>query len=137
MAGELLLDTGPLVSLLDKSQRSHAACRSVFERWTGPLVTSEAVLTEASHLLRNVQNGVSACLRFILQGGTILMPTTTGALRRANELVIKYGDLPMDYADATLVVLAEELSTNQVFTLDRSDFEIYRIKSRRHFEILP
>jgi hypothetical protein len=44
---------------------------------------------------------------------------------------------PMDYADSTLVVLAEELGTNQVLTIDRRDFGVYRIRDRRRFEILP
>jgi hypothetical protein len=51
--------------------------------------------------------------------------------------VKQYADLPMDYADATLVVLAEELETNLVFTTDRRDFSVYRIKGRRRFDVLP
>jgi predicted nucleic acid-binding protein len=49
----------------------------------------------------------------------------------------RYDDLPMDFSDATLVVLAEQLGTNIVFTTDRHDFEIYRIKGRRAFAIKP
>ena len=67
----------------------------------------------------------------------MLVPMTRGALQRTRSLVEKYGDLPMDYTDATLVVLAEELSTNLVFTLDRTDFEVYRIHSRSRFKIVP
>jgi uncharacterized protein len=51
--------------------------------------------------------------------------------------VTKYADLPMDYADATLVALAEELDTNLVLTTDRRDFGLYRIRGRRRFEIVP
>jgi uncharacterized protein len=58
-------------------------------------------------------------------------------LRRAWELMRKYSGLPMDFADATLVVLAEEVETDLVFTTDRRDFEIYRIKGRKQFRILP
>jgi len=65
------------------------------------------------------------------------VPATRTSLRRSRELVSQYSDLPMDYADATLVVLAEELNTSLVFTTDRRDFAVYRIKGRRRFEIVP
>jgi hypothetical protein len=48
-----------------------------------------------------------------------------------------YADLPMDYADATLVALAEELDTDAVLTTGRRDFEVYRIGERRRFRIFP
>ena len=68
---------------------------------------------------------------------TDIIPVCHYCHNEIHELVNKYSDLPMDYADASLVALAEELSTNLVFTLDRKDFGIYRIKSRRHFKIFP
>lgn len=49
----------------------------------------------------------------------------------------RYADLPMDYADATLVALGEELDTDAVLTTDRRDFEVYRLRERRPFRILP
>jgi predicted nucleic acid-binding protein len=137
VAGELLLDTGALVSLLDRSQRHHAACRRVLEEWTGPIVSTEAVLTEAAHLLAGVRGGPIACLDFFLAGGAVLVPTASSALQRVRVLVQKYSDLPMDVADATLVVLGEELATDTVFTTDRVDFSVYRLKGRRRFRILP
>lgn len=135
--GELLLDTGALVSLLDRSQRRHEDCVKVFESWRGRVVTSEAVLTEATHLLGRVPGGREACLEFFLAGGAILVPASPSSLARCRELIIRYSDLPMDFADATLVELAEQLSTDLVFTLDRRDFEIYRIGRNRPFQILP
>jgi uncharacterized protein len=137
MPGELLLDTGGLVSLLDRSQRLHGACMDVFDGWTAPVVSTEAVLTEATHLLGRVPGGGRACLDFFLSGAAILVPTTLASLRRCRALLEKYADLPMDFADATLVVLAEELGTNLVFTTDRRDFTVYRIGRRRRFQVLP
>jgi uncharacterized protein len=137
VAGELLLDTGALVSLLDRSQKHHAAFTRFFRQWDRPVVSSEAVLTEATHLLGSVNGGRAACLDFFLSGGAVLVPATTTSLRRSRELVVQYADLPMDYADATLVVLAEELDTQTVFTTDRKDFGVYRIRGRRRFEIVP
>ena len=137
MTGELLLDTGALVSLLDRSQKGHPACARFFADWDRPVVSTEAVLTEATHLLGGVRGGRQACLDFFLSGAALLVPATKASLRRARELVGQYADLPMDHADATLVVLAEELGTNLVFTTDRRDFGVYRIKGRRRFEVRP
>ena len=137
MAGELLLDTGALVSLLDRSQKHHGTFAAFFGEWDRPVVSTEAVLTEASHLLGGLPGGRPACVDFFLSGGALLVPATTASLRRSTDLVSQYADLPMDYADATLVVLAEELGTNLVLTTDRRDFGVYRIKGRRRFDILP
>jgi predicted nucleic acid-binding protein len=137
VAGELLLDTGALVSLLDRSQRNHEACARFFAEWDQPVVSTEAVLTEATHLLGGTRGGRLACVDFFLSGAALLVPATKASLRRSRELIGQYSDLPMDYADATLVVLAEELGTNVVFTTDRRDFAVYRIKGRRGFEIRP
>ncbi|HEY3130643.1 MAG TPA: PIN domain-containing protein [Acidobacteriota bacterium] len=137
MAGELLLDTGALVSLLDRSQSYHRECVGVLDDWEGSLVSTEAVLTEATHLLGRVPGGRRACVEFVLAGGVVLVPSTLASLRRVRDLLETYSDLPMDYADATLVVLAEDLSTNLIFTTDRRDFEIYRIKGRKRFHVVP
>src|SRR5687768_7974825 len=137
MPGDLLLDTGALVSLLDRSQRFHEQCLRFFEGWQGRVVSTEAVLTEATHLLGRVRGGRSACLDFFLTGGAVLVPSALLSLRRSRELLDKYSDLPMDYADSTLVVLAEDLDTDLVFTTDRRDFQVYRWKDRKRFRIVP
>ncbi len=137
MAGELLLDTGALVSLLDRSQSYHAEFAKFFQSWKGPVVSTEAVLTEASHLLARGPGGPRACCDFFLEGGAVLVPSSPLSLRRCRELVDTYRDLPMDYADATLVTLAEELDTSRILTTDRRDFSVYRIHGRRKFRIEP
>ena len=136
MAGELLLDTGALVGLLDRSQSIHQACVDSYSAWTGHVVTTEAVLTEAMHLLSDVHNGGLACIDFILEGGAVMVPSTDLSLRRCRALLEKYADLPIDFADSTLIVLAEELNTDLIFTFD-SDFRVYRIRGRKHFQIVP
>lgn len=137
MAGELLLDTGALVSLLDRSQSYHAEFAKFFQSWKGSVVSTEAVLTEASHLLARVPGGLRACCDFFLEGGAVLVPSSPLSLRRCRELIDMYHDLPMDYADATLVTLAEELDTSRILTTDRRDFSVYRIHGRRKFRIEP
>lgn len=137
MAGELLLDTGALVSLLDRSQHRHVAFTAYFERWSGEVVTTEAVLTEAIHLLARLRGGPETCLDFVLSGGAVLVPASNASLRRARSLIEQYRDLPMDYADATLVALAEDIGTDLIFTTDQRDFSVYRIGGRRGFTLLP
>ena len=137
MAGELLLDTGALVSLLDRSQTHHQKCRRVFADWRGPVVSTEAVLTETTHLLAGVRGGRAACVDFFLSGGALLVPSTATSLQRVRKLLDKYADRPMDFADATLVALAEELDCSSVFTTDRTDFSVYRVRGRKPFRLVP
>jgi predicted nucleic acid-binding protein len=137
VAGELLLDTGGLVSLLDRSQDGHAACVRVFERWSRPVLTTEAVITEATHLVGRWRGGVSLVLRFVIDGGAVLVPGSDEALQRAHDLVRRYADLPLDYADATLVALAEDVRTEHILTLDRRDFSALRWGRNRAFRIYP
>jgi predicted nucleic acid-binding protein len=137
MADELLLDTGALVSLLDRSQTHHLECRRAFADWTGRVVSTEAVLTEATHLLAGVRGGRTACVDFFLSGGALLVPSSPTSLQRVRKLLEKYADLPMDFADATLVALAEELDCTTVLTTDRTDFSVYRIRGRKSFRIVP
>lgn len=137
MTAELLLDTGALVSLLDLSQPLHRDFATAFREFRGTLVSTEAVLTEAIHLLSRVPGGAEACLGFFLAGGAVLVPSSPASLERCRQLMKQYRDLPMDFADATLVALAEELDTQQILTTDRRDFSVYRISGERPFKVLP
>ncbi len=136
MGAELLLDTGALVSLLDRSQSRHGEFVRFFEGFEGTVLSTEAVLTEATHLLGRLRGGRAACLDFFLSGGAVLIPAGPASLKRCRALLERYADLPMDYADATLVALAEEVGTNLVLTTDRRDFGVYRV-GRRRFDVLP
>lgn len=132
-----LLDSGPLVALLSGRDTHHARCASIFETIEGIPITSEAVLTEAMHLLGRRPEGAQACLDFFRRGGALLVPLTSRLLGRCAALMESYRTLPMDFADATLVALAEEFSIPRVLTLDRRDFSVYRRHGRRAFTIVP
>lgn len=136
-SAELLLDTGALVACLHRDDRDHERCVRVLERLRGPLLTTEPVLTEAMFLLSRVRRGPAVCLDFFVRGGAVLVPQSNESLRRCAELIRRYASLPMDFADATLVALAEETGIRRVFTLDRRDFGVYRVGARGLFEILP
>lgn len=137
MGVDLLLDTGAFVALLDEDETMHGACVAALEKWDGPIVTTEAVLTETMHLVGDSLETQQRCLTFFLRGICILFPSTTSSLTRVAKLMKKYRALPMDFADATLVTLAEELATNHVFTIDRRGFSVYRVKGRTPFQIIP
>lgn len=134
---EMLLDTGPLVALLDRSERNHERCLEVFHEYRGRLLTTEPVLTEAVYLLGPAFSLQKPALEFVLRGGADLVALTPKSLRRVTQLMEKYADIPMDFADATLVALAEETGVNRVFSLDRRGFATYRIGSRKAFTVLP
>jgi predicted nucleic acid-binding protein len=132
-----LLDTGFLVALLDRSERSHEACLEIFEDLQGELLSTEPVLTEAVYLLGPSVRAQRACIEFFVNGGAALVPQSADSLSRACTLMEKYEDVPMDFADATLVVLAEETGVNEVLTLDRRGFGVYRIRGRKAFRMRP
>lgn len=134
---EILLDTGPFVALLDRSERSHEACMAFFKEMSGRFISTEPVLTEVVYLLGPKFAMQRPALEFILRGGAEIVSQTPDSLRKAMQLMEKYRDVPMDFADATLVALAEERKTSEIFTLDRRGFATYRIHSRKAFTIYP
>jgi predicted nucleic acid-binding protein len=73
----------------------------------------------------------------VLRGAFALVPQSRASLERVAALMERYRSVPMDYADATLVALGEELDTNKVFTLDCRGFSAYRLNRRKPFELLP
>jgi uncharacterized protein len=131
----VLLDTSCIVAALDRSERNHASCAEVLSELEAPLVTCEAVITEACYLLRSVRGAPDAVLANV-EGGLFQVPfrieTAAPAVRK---LLTKYRKVPMDFADACLVYLATELDTGRVLSLD-DDFDVYRFKNNRPFERL-
>lgn len=123
-----LIDTGPLVALFDPKDADHAACHAALRGIDGPLYTTEAVLTEVFHMLGPSGKGADGVKRFLLDGYVTPLPLDQRMLGRCFEYMAQYEDLPMDFADATLIVSAEALSLNRILTLDFSDFSVYRIK---------
>lgn len=137
MANELLLDTGAFVALVDRSEKRHADCVAVLDEWRGTIVTTEAVLTETLYLVGPRWQAQKVCLEFLHRGAFVLVPASPASLKRVSVLMERYRNVPMDYADATLVALGEELGTDLAFTLDRRGFSVYRLNQRRAFELFP
>jgi predicted nucleic acid-binding protein len=130
-----LLDTGVIVALLDRDERHHERCVETVSDLIGPLVTCEAAIAEACYLLRRTSGAPEAIIRNVASG---VFQTPVRLADQANaveKLLKKYRYVPMALADACLVDLADQMDTGQILTLDR-DFEIYRWRSRRKFELL-
>ena len=137
MRAEGLIDTGAILALLDRVDQWHAICSEELKRFRLPLVTSEAVLTEVFHLARSDRFGMESVWTFLRSGAVRLAEIQDSELLQIHELMSRYWDRPMDFADATLVYLAKRESLSTIFTIDHSDFETYRIDGRRKFRVLP
>ncbi len=135
-----LVDTGPLVALFDPRDGEHERCVQALKAIRGRLQTTVPVLTEAFHILDPGSQGSAALRTFISKGGLSIWWLDASLLARAFELMDRYADHPMDLADASLIVAAESLRTQRVFTLDRRDFRAYRVRRghREHaVEVVP
>jgi len=137
MSGNVLIDTGAILALLDRTDRWHGICAETFRQLHLPLATSEAVLTELFHLVGDSRPEMEATWKFLRSGALLLLPIEDAELQDIRGLMSRYWDRPMDFADATLVHLAKREALTTVFTVDFADFETYRIDGRRRFRVLP
>jgi hypothetical protein len=133
----LLLDTGPLVALLHGDDREHDRCVETARRQQLPLLTTWAVVTEAMHLLRFSPAAQTALLELIQAERISVAPLLADDALPMKTLMERYADLPMDFADATLVHVANREGLRDIFTLDRRDFAVYRLKGGRSFNVVP
>lgn len=137
MAASALADTSAILAVLDRDDRWHGACVEALSQVHAPLLTSEAILTELFYLVMSRRHEVGAAWNFVRSGALTLGAITDGDLPPLARLMHRYQDRPMDFADATLVHLAERESLTTILTVDVSDFQTYRIDGRRRFRILP
>ncbi len=131
----ILLDTGVIVALLDRSERFHQPCARSVKDLTRPLVTCEAVIAESCYLLRDLPGAAEAVLANVERGMFQIPFQLSRAAAPVRGLMRKYRDVPIDFADACLIHLGEELGTGEILTLDR-DFEVYRWGKNKSFRLL-
>ena len=129
----ILLDAGPCVALFDPRDSQHERCKTVLDSIWEPLLTTVPALTEAFHLLSPGSLGANRLRDFVLQDGLSVWFMDSTSLKRAFELMEQYADHPMDLADASLIAAAEALNTRKIFTIDRRDFDTYRIRHGRRY----
>ncbi len=130
---KILVDSGPLIALFDASDKYHHDAVNFIKTNSYPLITTIASITETLHLLDFNRNAQIDFLEWIDRGAVEIHNIEQGDFTRIKELTIKYHDLPMDFADSCLVLLAEKLNLNTIATIDR-DFTIYRIQRREKFK---
>jgi predicted nucleic acid-binding protein len=131
-----LVDTGAILALADPTDSWHAACCDVFTTQVRlPLVTTAAVLTEAFYFA--VKQGFRRQVWSLVHSSMVVVPITNQELPALDTLMDRYADRPMDFADATLVRVAEREGLKTILTIDHADFETYRIGRNAKFRILP
>jgi predicted nucleic acid-binding protein len=121
----VLLDTGPLVALLDEDEEHYAWSTGQMRGFKPPLVICEAVLTETCFLLQHHSRGRLQIRLWVQSGFLSHRPLNETSVTRALVLMERYANVPMSFADACLVAMADEQPEARIFTLDR-DFQIYR-----------
>ena len=132
----IIADTGFFVALAVRTDKHHEAVVAAARRHSDEqLITTWPVLTETTHLLQRAAGtgAVTALLSSVQAGAAQLFELSTAHLPRALELMAKYRDLPMDLADASLVICAEVTGSGRIFSTDRRDFGAYRWKQRKPF----
>lgn len=132
-----LIDTGAILALVDRDDEAHESCVEAYQHHRLPWLTTEAVLTEAFHLVRRNLRSDSS-IWTLLRSGAIVMSSIAGKeLPQIYSLMSQYADRPMDFADATLVHLAAREHLSLIFTIDCDDFSTYRLPNRKKFTIVP
>ena len=130
----ILLDTGVIVALLDRSERFHRQCAEAVESLERPLVTCEAVIAESCYLLRDLPGAAEAVLANVERGVFQIPFQLSRSAAPVRRLLRKYRDVPIDFADACLIHLAEELGSGEILTLD-GNFQIYRWGRNKLFRL--
>ena len=132
----ILADSGFWIALGNRRDRHHEAALAAAQRWAKEgFVSTWPVLTEVTHLLM-ARVGVTQSVAFIesvARGACEIPEPPADALPRAHALMNRYQNLPMDLADASLVVLAEDLGEGRILSTDLRDFQGYRWKSTQPF----
>lgn len=126
----VIVDTGPLVALLNRREQHHAWARKVMDTIEPPIFTCDAVLSEACFLLKDTAGGPDAVLELVARGIVRANFHVTAEVDSLRSLMKKFANVPMSLADACLVRMTELDQKSVVLTLD-SDFSIYRRNRRQ------
>lgn len=132
----VLLDTGVIVALLDRSENLHSACAEAVHNLRAPLITCEAVIAETCYLLRNLPGACEAVMDNV---AVTIFQIPFQVARKApgvKQILRKYRDRRIDLADACLICMADEFETPDILTLDK-DFTVYRWGRNKPFRLLP
>jgi len=120
-----LIDASPLIALFDRDDKYHKKVKDFLKNYRGRLVTSWAVITEVLHMLDFDIRAQIDFLQWLQRDAIDIIPLTKEHIARIIALSSKYADLPMDFADATLIVISEIEHIKEIITID-SDFYVYK-----------
>ena len=135
MNGVVLADAGPLVAYLDRSDKHHEWAKSQMGLLSSPLVTCEAVMAEAWHLLRRGRINPDYLLGMVEHGALVVRFDLMEEMKEVRRLIRRFEDVPMSLADACLVRMCELERKVTVFTVD-SDFSVYRMNGRKVIPVM-
>jgi predicted nucleic acid-binding protein len=137
MTPSVLVDAGPLVAILHRDDKDHHPCVEALQKLREPLLTTWMPVTEAMYLLEFSPLAQSGLLEMIERRALQLLELGAEDMSQVRSLLEKYRDLPMDFADATLVHVANREKIQTMFTLDKRDFSVYRLARGKTFTIIP
>lgn len=128
----ILIDAGPIIALFRKNDNYHQKALAFLKNYNGRLITTWPVITEVMHELfrPDVQEKL---LTWIERGGLEIAYQDQKAVAGLLKLIKKYSDMPMDLADATLMLYAEKTGLNEIATID-SDFYVYRTAKKDYLK---
>jgi predicted nucleic acid-binding protein len=132
-----LIDTSAILAILDRNDHWHEPCQKAFVQLPVPLLTSEAVLTELFHLADKSRLEPQKVWGFLRSGAIVMGTIENAELPGLQTLMSRYADQPMDFADATLVHLANRESLSAILTVDQAHFATYRLAGKKRFHVLP
>ena len=130
----VVVDSGFFIGLFDETDPLHGRCRDSLRDYRGRFLTTEAVVTEALALLSTAQQ--LRCLAWLgdaAQARLLVVDREPLDFRAVEKLARKYADQPMDFADASVVLLAMRTGVREILTADRRDFAVYRLGGRVRF----
>ena len=133
----ILIDTGPIVALLRRPDQHHERCVAALRSLREPLATVWPVVSEAMFLLADRPDVQSALWGSFEAEAIRLLPMVLDDIPEIRDVMWKYRDRRMDFADAALLRVAERDGLDTVFTVDRKDFAVYRLSGRRQLKIVP
>jgi uncharacterized protein len=137
VADRILIDTGPMVALFSEDDGQHERCSNALNTLHPPLFTCWPVVTEAAWLLRKRPQSLHQLLRSFEGGLLALLTLDADDLLPISAMMKRYEDTGLQFADAALAHLAERERIHTVFTTDRRDFSIIRLKRNRTLRLIP
>lgn len=133
----VLIDSGPLVAILNVRDAHHDLCLAEAKRLRGTFCTSWSVVTESAHLLKHQADAVQKLLAWIRTSELVVLPLGADDITGLADILSRYADQGFDFADVSLMYLAEREAISTVFTIDRRHFPVFRSSRGMHLNLVP